>query len=143
MEKHTWTMGINDFADLTSEEIQQQMLMEPINSMNCYEMEKPQEGKQKLPEKPKAVKRFKSSKNLNLDRRGPVVFDFTWYGKVPGPKNQGYCGSMWAFSAVGSLETFWNVKGLGTPNKTFSEQLFIDCSLGRFGCDGGVPFMAL
>lgn len=132
-EKHSWTMGINDFADLTPQEISEQMLMEPINSMDCHGLDKKEELK--------APKKFKSpKKNLNAEvGKHPGVFDHKFVGLMSPAKNQGYCGAMWAFSAVGSLEGFWNKKDLGAKNKTFSEQYILDCNLLALGCDGGNP----
>lgn len=54
-----------------------------------------------------------------------------------GVKDQGQCGSCWAFAAVGAMEgSFYTATG--TP-RTFSEQQLIDCawSEGPHGCDGG------
>ena len=50
----------------------------------------------------------------------PAFHDWKDYGKISPVKNQGTYGSCWAFSAVGSLEAFWNIKKLGVPNTTFS-----------------------
>lgn len=72
----------------------------------------------------------------------PPVFDYKTVGKMTEPKNQGYCGAMWAFAAVGSLEGFWNKNDLGAKNKTFSEQFILDCNLMALGCDGGNPGFA-
>lgn len=89
MEKHSWTMGINDFADMTSEEITNQFLMEP---MDCN-------AKSKEPE----VKKV-NNLNLHLDvGKSPVVFDWKDLAKMTDPKSQGSCGSSWAFAAVGTL----------------------------------------
>jgi cathepsin L len=68
--------------------------------------------------------------------------DWTTQGKVSGVKNQGQCGSCWAFSAVGTLESFYLFKG---QNTNLSEQQLVDCSRpqGNQGCNGGWPSSAL
>ena len=68
--------------------------------------------------------------------------DWTTQGKVSPVKNQGSCGSCWAFSAVGSCESFALMKG---QNSILSEQQLVDCSgsYGNHGCNGGWPSAAL
>jgi C1A family cysteine protease len=54
-------------------------------------------------------------------------------------KDQGTCGSCWAFSATGALEAQW----FKTSNKqiNISEQNLVDCTYAstRDGCQGGWP----
>lgn len=68
----------------------------------------------------------------------PESIDWTSLGAVTPIKDQGQCGSCWAFSAVGALEGLNFIK-----NKTLealSEQELVDCSssYGNEGCNGGL-----
>ena len=55
--------------------------------------------------------------------------------KVSSVKNQGECGSCWAFSSVGAVESVWAIKNNILYN--LSQQELIDCSFLNHGCQGG------
>merc|ERR1711862_155667 len=64
--------------------------------------------------------------------------DWRTKGIVNPVKNQGSCGSCWAFSAVAAMEGAYAQKHGSL--KSFSEQQLVDCSMkqGNHGCQGGL-----
>ena len=73
-----------------------------------------------------------------------IIGDVDWVAahKVSPVKNQGGCGSCWAFSAVAILDSFALFKNQAVD---LSEQQIIDCSssYGNHGCNGGINYYGL
>jgi len=106
-EKHSYTMAINKFSDWTNEEFQTYLGYQPLGEKTN-------------------VKHFENAAT-------PDSVDFRDEDKVTPPKDQGQCGSCWAFSATGGIEGVW----AKTHNElvSVSEQQLVDCASG--GCNGG------
>jgi len=111
---HGYDTAINQFADMTRAEFKATML--------TYQAHRKQAN---------PVVMFDTSSN-------PSSVDWTSKGAVTPVKNQGQCGSCWAFSTTGSAE---GAHQIATGKLvSFSEQELVDCagSYGNQGCNGGL-----
>jgi len=81
------------------------------------------------------MRKYTSLKNNNLKSGG--MKDWTTEGAVTPVKDQGACGSCWAFSATGALEGLDYL--LNGTLRTFSEEFFLLCDkhFPNMGCNGG------
>ena len=112
-----FTMGVNQFTDLTQQEFKDQYvggLKVEVGSYGC--------------------KTYSSSAS-----GVPASIDWRNKGAVTSVKNQGQCGSCWTFSSTGAIEGAWAIaKGQLVD---LAEQQLVDCatgvSYGSHGCSGG------
>ena len=72
----------------------------------------------------------------------PESFDWRDEGMVTAVKDQGSCGSCWAFSATEAVESAWMING--GDETIMAPQQLVDCSWaeGNNGCNGGWYFWA-
>ncbi|RWS28089.1 cathepsin L3-like protein [Leptotrombidium deliense] len=111
---HSFRRGVNKFADLTAQEFSTLYKGYSRKTM------------------PSVYMYTNSSKKL------PTEVDWRKKGIVTPVKDQGQCGSCWAFSTVASLEGQHALKS--GKLVSLSEQQLVDCSskYGNQGCNGGL-----
>jgi cathepsin L len=117
---HSFTVALNQFADLTNIEYQKLYLGFKGASSEQQEYSFPQVGV-----------------------KVPTSMDWRQEGAVTPVKNQQQCGSCWSFSTTGSTEGCHKLSG--NPLVSLSEQNLMDCSFsyGNNGCNGGLMTQAM
>uniref|UniRef100_A0A8C7PBW1 Cathepsin F n=1 Tax=Oncorhynchus mykiss TaxID=8022 RepID=A0A8C7PBW1_ONCMY len=108
--------GVTKFSDLTEEEFRT-LYLNPLLSQQKFQRSM----------KPAAM----------THSPAPPSWDWREHGAVSPVKNQGMCGSCWAFSVTGNIEGQWFVKT--GKLVSLSEQELVDCDTVDQACGGGLP----
>jgi len=118
----TWVAGVTKFSDLTPAEFRRAVGL--------------------WTKKPEGMEPF-NSRAAEIVVDAPDTIDWRKKNAVTRVKNQASCGSCWAFSATGVLESATAIKTGKLVE--LSEQNLVDCSgeFGNMGCGGGMPSWAL
>jgi C1A family cysteine protease len=113
-QNHSYELGMNQFGDLTQHEFKTDVVG------GCFAG-------------------TAATVAPTVGARAPTPVNWQTQGRVQKVKNQGQCGSCWAFSAIGSLESADAIKRGASPND-LSEQQLVDCAgaQGNQGCNGGL-----
>ena len=117
------THGVNQFSDLSPEEFKQTYLV-PKSVMV-----------QQCPPHQSAANSTRLASKL---LKATASVDWRDHNVVSAVKNQGQCGSCWAFSATEQIESC-NALSTGKNVETLAPQQIVSCDTGDGGCNGGFP----
>ena len=114
-ESQKYKTGITKFSDLTQQEFAKIYLNLNYDAM--------------------AVANFNPA-HPSFSNAAPDSFDWRDKGLVTPVRDQGMCGSCWAFSTVANLEgLYYKLKGVAVD---LSEQILVDCDTYDSACNGGL-----
>ncbi|CAM4577488.1 unnamed protein product [Lepidochelys olivacea] len=115
LDQGTAEYGVTKFSDLTEEEFRS-LYLNPLLA--------------KLPARPMKPAAIPSD-------QPPAEWDWRERGAVTDVKDQGMCGSCWAFSVTGNVEGQWFLRRGSLVS--LSEQELVDCDGLDHACGGGLP----
>ena len=117
-ESSSFEFGVSPFMDLSPAEFKSKYLNLKVKDLK------------------KAIFLNRNNVLTSKAKDAPVAHDWRQQGAVTTVKDQGGCGSCWAFSSTGNIEGqyFLKTKKL----QRFSEQQLLDCDKVDQGCNGGL-----
>jgi C1A family cysteine protease len=113
----SYTLGHNEFSDLTWDQFHSMYISE-------LTLNKPRQNRQQVHLK-------------GIGKPLDDAVDWVAKGAVTPVKNQGHCGSCWAFSTTGAIEGAFQIAG--NTLTSLSEEDLVQCDTnGDHGCSGGL-----
>jgi cathepsin L len=128
--KPSFTLGHNHFSDLTEDEFARQYNLGKYSNAEYAKLKAQEQLTTTTTDSTSSQTRRLDTLNL------PDYVNWVQMGGVTPVKNQGACGSCWAFSTTGALE---GAKFVQTGELVaLSEQNLLDCDHKDLGCNGGL-----
>lgn len=139
---------INHFGDMSFEEIRSKILrFNPFKSITMNTYKSPFFNDEStsilIDEYKKKTMNFLQENypdEFAADNDDTEQYDWRKFNVSTNIKNQGLCGSCWAFSAVAAVESQYMIRK--KEKVSLSEQQLIDCSSMNHGCQGGFMIYA-
>jgi len=120
-EGHSWTLGITKFADLTKEEFSKtyasgRLPLKSVNS-NARNID------------------LSNKKEISLDDL-PASVDWRDQGVITEVRDQGQCGSCWAFASAATMSAYAKINDPKHDLVTLSTQHIVSCTPNPLKCGG-------
>jgi C1A family cysteine protease len=125
----TYKLGLNQFSDMDIAEFKAKFA-----TKRPVKIEEREKLKKKLKMIPAA--KFLEDEDDDLTKRNLAYASIDLRQYFPAIRDQGQCGSCWAFSTSGALEGAYGVQNKRATSYLSPQQL-VDCNTDNSGCDGG------
>lgn len=125
-----FSLGINKFTDIIDFEKNNQddLMKKTISKKEIVDYDL------------KAFKQLLQNPQFYQNKMQNISKSLSWMNYVSEVKDQGPCGSCWAFSTTGALEGYMRANNYSIDR--LSEQELVDCSNENYGCGGGLMHLA-
>jgi len=123
---NSFKLGLNQFADSYDIFQENNLMKEEIKKNNLLKI---------------YLKQIIKNPNYYIDKYNNISSELIWNNTyISEVKDQGNCGSCWAFSTTGALEAMMRINNFNVNR--LSEQELVDCSNENNGCNGGLMHLA-
>lgn len=124
--KYNYTLRVNKFADLTSEEF-----------MATYYTGGGAESPEAKAADSSLDRSLEGEVTDSLNSSIFVKSSVDWRPLMTSVKDQGKCGCCYAFACIATVETVYSIEKKIKPPKSLSVQQILDCDNKNHGCQGG------
>lgn len=126
---NSFKLGLNQFADTIDMNNADDLMYTEIKDIDIFKNDFI------------GIKQMIKDPQYYLDKYRNLLPELIWNQSILSPvKNQGRCGSCWAFSTTGALEAKMRINHYKVDR--LSEQELVDCSKQNYGCNGGLMHLA-
>lgn len=126
---NSFKLGLNQFADTIDMNNADDLMYNEIKDIDIFKNDVI------------GIKQIIQDPQYYIDKYRNLLPELIWNQSILSHvKNQGRCGSCWAFSTTGALEAKMRINNYKVDR--LSEQELVDCSKQNYGCNGGLMHLA-
>merc|ERR1712066_1029894 len=131
-EGHSWRLGVTKFADLSKEEFVKTYASGRLNAQGL---------------RPSVPARTEERREIRLEDL-PAEVDWRKQGVITSVRDQGMCGSCWAFASASAMASYAKISDMSNELLELSPQQLVSCAPnplqcgGSGGCQGSIEPLA-
>jgi len=129
----SWWKGVHQHSDLTKEEFRKHYNLKPRSSQDFKALF----GNRNFLNDEINFDLLADKEEEEVKKENLTGTSYNWMNTVGAARDQGNCGSCWAFSTMASVESQLYMKNSKYKLQYLSTQQLVDCDTNDGGCDGG------